>query len=414
MGESFVYDKGRSEMFNECVKELFAGWRGQITIKPETEKGGTIGSTSQIHHRQRSGYTLLIQEDKLEQGSGGDAYLQASRGYQLLIASYKEDSAAEDKTSTFLAMGAPMFIICVIGPMLVVAGAFYDGNACVIEPLGSPSWMLEDATGCLQSSLALALNALDAGLRELQSFQATVDEPQVIRHQPGVHRVYRSFQSLGDNLYDSSTILSQARPLSLSTRHPYFASQIAETKPVLLKMVAGAYGECVHQTLAESGYAPTLYGFYKEENLPTLYVFKYLKGGWMTLFDFKARAADVSLKTYLSDIRSALDTILDCLEHEKLVHGDMRTNNIMIQVGEGGEPVTSPTNKTKIALKVVDFDWAGKAGYVRYPPCRNNEIEDVKWPAAIGEPIKVGHDRQVVDSWWGAFVTNSKEIESIP
>ncbi|KAF9481173.1 hypothetical protein BDN70DRAFT_558408 [Pholiota conissans] len=243
---------------------------------------------------------------------------------------------------------------------------------------------------------------LSLQFRLLPSLQEHIEKSAPPHYQPGVPRVYRSFRALIDIASDTSTILSQARPLSVSRRHPYFGSEITPGMPVLIKMVAGAYGEILHLTLARFGYASTLYGFYKEEGLPSLYVFEQLpEDSWITLFDFEIQAGRTGCQPYLSDIRLSLNAILDRLEHEGLVHGDLRANNIMIHVKEG-KPVVSPS-APKIGLKLIDFDWGGRAGQVRYPVHRNNNIKKIKWPAPIGEAIEIGHDRQLVDSWWKFF-----------
>ena len=44
----------------------------------------------------------------------------------------------------------------------------------------------------------------------------------------------------------------------------------------------------------------------------------------------------------------------------------------------------------------MDFDWAGIAGVVEYPPHKN---PDVEWPGQFGMPILNTHDRQMVDIW---------------
>ena len=49
-----------------------------------------------------------------------------------------------------------------------------------------------------------------------------------------------------------------------------------------------------------------------------------------------------------------------------------------------------------VDLRVIDFDWAGKAGQVHYPAERNTEIQ---WPGEAGGPIEQDHDSKMVDSW---------------
>ncbi|KIO27868.1 hypothetical protein M407DRAFT_243233, partial [Tulasnella calospora MUT 4182] len=64
------------------------------------------------------------------------------------------------------------------------------------------------------------------------------------------------------------------------------------------------------------------------------------------------------------------------------------------RVHDGYIPVCSGE---KANLRVVDFDWAGESGSVRYPLQRNQEIA---WPGGPGERIMARHDRDLVKGWW--------------
>ena len=67
------------------------------------------------------------------------------------------------------------------------------------------------------------------------------------------------------------------------------------------------------------------------------------------------------------------------------VHGDIRTTNIMVK--KTGEP----------GIILLDFDWAGKVGEVRYPMNVNNR--DIKRPdgAVDGRLILAEHDIEMMD-----------------
>jgi len=71
-------------------------------------------------------------------------------------------------------------------------------------------------------------------------------------------------------------------------------------------------------------------------------------------------------------LQEALDSIIEKLESKNYVHGDLRSNNIVIR--------TDVIEKS-VDLKVIDFDWAGEAGQVRYPEERNR---DIWWPGEAG------------------------------
>lgn len=55
-----------------------------------------------------------------------------------------------------------------------------------------------------------------------------------------------------------------------------------------------------------------------------------------------------------------------------VVHGDLRSNNIMVEVSD-----SQGTLPEEPKLKLIDFDWGGTvAEEVRYPLLRNPELGD--------------------------------------
>jgi len=50
-----------------------------------------------------------------------------------------------------------------------------------------------------------------------------------------------------------------------------------------------------------------------------------------------------------------------------------------------------------IWINIVDFDWAGKVGEVRYPIC--NHKDGIPWPGEDWNLIEQDHDAQMVESW---------------
>ena len=88
-----------------------------------------------------------------------------------------------------------------------------------------------------------------------------------------------------------------------------------------------------------------------------------------------------------TQLQEALDGIIGKLESKNYVHGDLRSNNIMIRTN---------VKEKSVDLRVIDFDWAGEAGQVCYPEERNREI---RWPGEAGGPIEQDHDSKIVDFW---------------
>ena len=130
---------------------------------------------------------------------------------------------------------------------------------------------------------------------------------------------------------------------------------------VFVKLISGPYSQAVQEHLAAHGLASKLYSTVKVDGAPTAYIMEYLDlSAWKTLHQFlMSNAAALSH----GPLEKALQNIVDWL---KDIHGDLRTNNIMIQKDS---PCESPD------LRVVDFDWAGKKDQVRYPADWNTNIK---------------------------------------
>ncbi|KAF8150245.1 hypothetical protein B0H34DRAFT_679126 [Crassisporium funariophilum] len=366
MGGYFQHEKARGEKFDQCVEPLLPSWRRTVVTSKSEQTRAEPDRTLDSHGGHRRLFWLSVREDNVELGEAGDAYMQNSRNYHLYVKSLQEDPHSE--SVNFLKHGAPMFLLALIGPTLCVSGAFYDGYSCVVEPLGPMLWMLKDSCGDREALLAEMFQALDEGLLELSTIQD--DLRAVPEHfPPGIPRIYDVFDSLPDErlALDTSKLFQNATVLPESSQHHFFTftprsdNGASASNPVLLKMVAGSYGETVHQSLAGAGYAPRLYGWFKEKDLPTVYVMEMLSEDWVTLWDFRLQPDCADYRQQISD---AISVILEHLKQHNLVHGDLRANNVMLNVKDG-KPLVG-TDGT-VLLKVIDFDWSGDAGKVLYP-----------------------------------------------
>ena len=91
------------------------------------------------------------------------------------------------------------------------------------------------------------------------------------------------------------------------------------------------------------------------------------------------RYYECDLKAPLSDkVLQQLEDGLKVLHEQNLVHGDLRRPNILTD--EEGR------------IRLIDFEWSGEAGAVRYPALLNPEIT---WPKGVeaGGWIRPEHDR---------------------
>ncbi|TFK49813.1 hypothetical protein OE88DRAFT_387055 [Heliocybe sulcata] len=275
--------------------------------------------------------------------------------------------------------------------------------------------MLPDATNRRKEELAQVLYALRRGVDSLDMYVfqpgtlsscgfiplSSRSSPPQNQLRPSTPRVYRDCLStvgqvpLGSLSDFETSPFSDRLIFSASLMRPNVAPE-----RVFVKLVTRPYGEKVHDYLASHGCAPKLYGCKALEGAPMAYVMEHLDTDWISLFDLAvgqnravAQAPDV-----LMAIRNAVERVLSILETATLVHGDFRSNNIMVRLDHGGRPMLSDSGS--VQLKVVDFDWSGEAGAVRYPATRNT---DIAWPGRSGEAIEAGDDRRLFDWWWPRF-----------
>jgi hypothetical protein len=125
------------------------------------------------------------------------------------------------------------------------------------------------------------------------------------------------------------------------------------------------YSEVAHRLLSDMGLAPTLH-----------YCSRVVGGVFMVVMDlvdgqeahsqFRYHALP---QTVLDDVKRALGILHDA----KLVYGDMRRPNIMVvkkpeSRGDDGEKEDSGEWRGLL----VDFDWSGQVGVVKYPPTLTN------------------------------------------
>ena len=215
-----------------------------------------------------------------------------------------------------------------------------------------------------------------------------VTKPSRISFAPSTPRIYESCTLLEpEGEKGTLTFVSRANVVYQRLFLATLSSPSIPGLQVLVKLVPRSYSQDVHKHMADNGLAPKLYGYAEVKDVPTAYVMEYLDPSiWQTLHQL-SKPKNKPNKPTANQLRGALQKIIAALDEKKYVHGDLRSNNIMIR--------TDVMDKS-VELKVVDFDWAGKAGQVYYPAERNEEIQ---WPDEAGGPIGQDHDSKMVNSW---------------
>ena len=253
--------------------------------------------------------------------------------------------------------------------------SYVVGYKPVVEPLSQPVLMLIDHTRTRQGKVARL------GISQGNIIFATVRARWECVSTSATHTVLLA--GLWLNLLES---LLHLRPL-VSTSHAHYSNQnsrakrghlcpgpIMHTSHCFFSFHSRPSTPCQARSLLLftsiwqiMGCLPSCMAM---EGAPTAYIMEYLDPcTWQTWLEFLKFDATAVNRTQLQE---ALDSIIEKLESKNYVHGDLRSNNIVIR--------TDVIEKS-VDLKVIDFDWAGEAGQVRYPAERNR---DIWWPGEAG------------------------------
>ena len=160
----------------------------------------------------------------------------------------------------------------------------------------------------------------------------------------------------------------------------FFATVQTTGKKVCVKFTH-RYSREVHEACADMKIAPKLLGY---ELLPggwIMVVMDRIDDNYTTLFDIA--------RTMPGHLYDLIKKKLEELHQRGMVHGDIRNANIMVQIA-----VTD-------SFMLLDFDWAGTIGQVKYP--MNVNRTDLWRPsgAVDGELIKAEHDMMMLDDMFG-------------
>jgi hypothetical protein len=147
------------------------------------------------------------------------------------------------------------------------------------------------------------------------------------------------------------------------------------------------YSLGAHKLLSVNGLAPKLHGF---ERIP---------GGWnMVVMQYYGEThqllSELEPKNRES-YRRSIDRGVLLLHESGFVHGDLRASNVLV-------------SKNHQKALIIDFDAAGEADKVVYPP--NLNTADIEWPEGVedGVPITKAHDNYMFDRLFTSEPTRSR------
>ncbi|TFK63726.1 hypothetical protein BDN72DRAFT_775561, partial [Pluteus cervinus] len=334
------------------------------------------------------GGTSAIGEINNDIGStGAEPLFQASLYYL---------EATQRKALEVTHSALPCILVLVFGPYIAFAGAAWSERPVV--------QMLSPAIPChyhttdlnLENMLVRHLGAFRKALHSLQTFYAR--PPDDLSPYPACP--YKT--SITVKKGDSDQVVKFAYQDRMKHHNVFFGNiriqddsmQDKDADPVCIKFVT-RYCQDAHELLAREGLAPKLIGV---ERLPGgLYavIMEDFGDNYINLFHYIEEHKDFRTSQQYAASRNAFEDRfkagLNKLHDAGLVHGDVRNTNILVDKN-------SPDLAG--AFYLIDYDWSGKDGEVKYPLTLNTK--SVKRPdGAIGSGfIQKDHDIAMVKYLW--------------
>ncbi|EIW58870.1 uncharacterized protein TRAVEDRAFT_37662 [Trametes versicolor FP-101664 SS1] len=324
---------------------------------------------------------LCVCEEKLEIGSSGDATVQGSF-------SYIQHWAQENLKALASACCAPSFIIALSGPWVIVLGAIFTTRA-IVQRLTDYIWMghareLDDAHAF---RLMRVFTGLRAGIASLREFYEAPELKPTNRFCPLATECTEEKDGTNTKLS-----FRYIRPLKVGdpSNVAFLAVDNQDSSRRLVVKFAERYGEDAHRSLAAAGLAPRL--LYCGPIWPDspardgcgsrkMVVIEYIKG--------KSAHELYGSCALPGAVRQAARTAVEHLHRAGFVFGDLRPPNLMIEDGEEDEDLERRT-------KLIDFDWAGRAGAVRYPL---HLSQGIRWAPGVADYALITreHDLYMLD-----------------
>jgi len=150
----------------------------------------------------------------------------------------------------------------------------------------------------------------------------------------------------------------------------FVVNTTAEEYGSLLVKFCRRYGKEAHLKCGELGIAPELVGF------------ETLAGGWFAVVMERLPSSFRPLRelTLEMNLEQPVTDAVQRMHDAGFVHGDLRDTNILVN---------------KDGVKIVDWDWAGRPGDVKYPISINPQVP--RAAAARGDvTIVEAHDMETV------------------
>ncbi|KAH7903334.1 hypothetical protein BJ138DRAFT_1096518 [Hygrophoropsis aurantiaca] len=345
---------------------------GDSTIEDDVLQSNIANSTLSLYS--------LFSVSKNEIGDGGlDPSVQASFSFRRVLLD-------KELLISISRCCAPAFLLAHAGPSLAILGGVIT-SGCIVQPLTDfihlPTRSTHDNDHFFR--FARILYALKESLVRLNAWYQGVANIKPFDPSAPNGRLHPRFFPSPDTFKQDDALVKfdYLRPLDGDVSCVAYLAKTVEADPVdvVVKFVDN-YGDAAHELMANAGFAPKLLYCGKIDVNPDMPSYGTLK---MVVMEYNDGLTMHSALQYgkprprcqLEDLEKAIQMLHD----EGFVFGDLRPPNVMVE--DGGR------------VQLIDFDWAGKEGEVKYPRTMSTSID---WPkgAQAWEPIQKQHDIEML------------------
>ncbi|KAG2009434.1 protein kinase subdomain-containing protein PKL/ccin9 [Coprinopsis cinerea AmutBmut pab1-1] len=274
----------------------------------------------------------------------------------------------------------PSFIVSIAGPWIAVLGAVLTTNA-IVHRLTDYIWIgesrvLDDAN---TFRIARVLTALRQSVDDLTTFYESE-----ISMSSNPSRFFPRATSYYDDKRGQKVAFAYLGGL-VRYRCAAFMAVVPEERRFIVVKFVERYGVEAHRLLEGKGLAPALlyYGdIWHDDPLAQAGC------GTRKMVVMEHVEGRVCVDGVAEGEREVVKEAVRCLHEAGFVHGDIRGQNVLVVGGEGGAKAGS--------VKLLDFDWAGREGEVRYPLRLS---KDLRWPSGVRDNglILAEYDNEMVD-----------------
>ncbi|CAJ0629132.1 13247_t:CDS:1 [Entrophospora sp. SA101] len=378
MGNTYDSENDREKEFENKLNS-FLGYNidGKDRKKRNCNEEVRFDALVKLEYSKSEKDALLVGFEYKNESSKVDPYVQISTYYQEYVVQH-----AEDDEDLILNTCIPCFLVCLHGTQFEIAGTVF-GERVTICPLIAENLIVRpDFFESWINQLTRIFCSLHEAIKTLEKYYSEC----LLVPEKKIDRNVGRFPWIRSYTKDSLVVSFQykKRCVDILQSLVYLVEENDDTKHIV--KFSETYGYDAHSFCAEHQIAPKIIHYSDINSGYKFIVMQYLDG-YETINSLFSKVKKEDLK----EIKNSIKLAVGILHDKNFVHGDFRLNNILAKKVED-----------RWVIKIIDFEWAGPEGKIRYPYVTMNP--KIKWHNEVkpGNLIRKSHDIHLLDE---GFIT---------